>query len=186
MKKTMLKIAVATALAAPLSSQALIHVFQASMNDDQEAAVFPGVVSPGLGAGTVIFDDTTNTITLSMAGGGLTSGVTNAHIHSAAPGVSGPVIFDLFGRPEFMGATQTFFFMNLGPTAFPAAEITNLLNGNTYINIHTANFGSGEIRGQLISQLVATPIPEPETYALMVAGLGLVGWVASRRRKVGV
>ncbi|MGH8667569.1 MAG: PEP-CTERM sorting domain-containing protein [Burkholderiales bacterium] len=34
--------------------------------------------------------------------------------------------------------------------------------------------------------MVATPIPEPETYALMFAGLGLVGWVASRRRKVGV
>lgn len=29
---------------------------------------------------------------------------------------------------------------------------------------------------------IPTPIPEPETYALMLAGLGLVGWVARRRR----
>jgi hypothetical protein len=28
---------------------------------------------------------------------------------------------------------------------------------------------------------VAAPVPEPETYALMVAGLGLVGWAARRR-----
>lgn len=30
---------------------------------------------------------------------------------------------------------------------------------------------------------VAVPIPEPETYALMIAGLGLVGWAARRARK---
>ncbi|MCU0842082.1 MAG: DUF1566 domain-containing protein [Thiobacillaceae bacterium] len=29
---------------------------------------------------------------------------------------------------------------------------------------------------------VAAPIPEPETYALLLAGLGLVGWAARRRR----
>jgi len=29
---------------------------------------------------------------------------------------------------------------------------------------------------------VAVPVPEPETYALMVAGLGLVGWVVRRRK----
>ena len=30
---------------------------------------------------------------------------------------------------------------------------------------------------------VATPVPEPETYALMLAGLGVVGWAARRRRE---
>ncbi len=32
---------------------------------------------------------------------------------------------------------------------------------------------------------VAPPIPEPETYALMLAGLGIVGFVAARRRRRG-
>lgn len=31
---------------------------------------------------------------------------------------------------------------------------------------------------------VATPVPEPHDYALFLAGLGLTGWVANRRRKV--
>jgi len=35
----------------------------------------------------------------------------------------------------------------------------------------------------LIYNLSTAPIPEPETYALMIAGLGLIGFVAHRRRK---
>jgi len=30
-----------------------------------------------------------------------------------------------------------------------------------------------------------TPVPEPEAYALMLAGLGLIGWAARRRNRVG-
>ncbi|MBI5789952.1 MAG: PEP-CTERM sorting domain-containing protein [Rhodocyclales bacterium] len=32
-------------------------------------------------------------------------------------------------------------------------------------------------------QAVAAPVPEPETYALMLAGLGLMGFVARRRKQ---
>jgi hypothetical protein len=34
-------------------------------------------------------------------------------------------------------------------------------------------------------QLYITPIPEPETYAMLLAGLGLLGFVARRRRQRG-
>ena len=37
--------------------------------------------------------------------------------------------------------------------------------------------------GSTPSNWVALQVPEPETYALMLAGLGLVGFVASRRRQ---
>ncbi len=33
-----------------------------------------------------------------------------------------------------------------------------------------------------VAPTFATPIPEPETYALMLAGLGVLGWAARRRR----
>ena len=56
------------------------------------------------------------------------------------------------------------------------AQLPNLLSGRAYLNFHTVQFGGGEIRGQIV------PIPEPQTYALMLAGLGVLGAVARRRR----
>ena len=32
-----------------------------------------------------------------------------------------------------------------------------------------------------LAPTVAAPVPEPETYALLLAGLGVVGWAARRR-----
>jgi len=42
---------------------------------------------------------------------------------------------------------------------------------------------SGGPESYLIYNLGVAPIPEPETYALMLAGLGAVGFMAKRRRK---
>ena len=44
--------------------------------------------------------------------------------------------------------------------------------GTTYFNIHTSTFPGGEIRGFLTP---VAAIPEPETYLLLLAGLGLIG-----------
>jgi hypothetical protein len=65
----------------------------------------------------------------------------------------------------------------------PEMSLLAALQGHlTYVNVHTATFPGGEIRGQLLQ---VTVVPEPGTYALMLAGLGLVGF-AIRRRRVGV
>jgi hypothetical protein len=45
-----------------------------------------------------------------------------------------------------------------------------------------AGNGNGTICPDLACALSTQPIPEPQTYALLLAGLGLVGWVARRRR----
>ena len=44
-------------------------------------------------------------------------------------------------------------------------------------------FGEGDRKvGSLLSQTIA-PVPEPQTYALFLGGLGVMGWTARRRRK---
>lgn len=43
--------------------------------------------------------------------------------------------------------------------------------------------GAGEIwKNAITIEAIATPVPEAETYAMMLAGLGLVGFMARRRR----
>jgi len=54
-----------------------------------------------------------------------------------------------------------------------------MLNPGVYSLTISGNAGTGASYG---GNVVLTPIPEPETYALMLAGLGVVGFVAARRR----
>jgi len=59
-----------------------------------------------------------------------------------------------------------------------AALIAGIIGGQTYFNIHTSNFTGGEIRGQL------APVPLPAALPLFAAGLGIVTFLA-RRKKTG-
>jgi hypothetical protein len=56
-----------------------------------------------------------------------------------------------------------------------AAELGNLFSGNLYINAHTGDHPSGEIRG-----LIA--VPAPSSLVLMVVGMIGAAGVALRRR----
>jgi hypothetical protein len=48
--------------------------------------------------------------------------------------------------------------------------------GTVYLSIVSSAYPGGEIRGLLVEQ-----VPETATYALMLAGLAAVGWVARKR-----
>lgn len=56
------------------------------------------------------------------------------------------------------------------------------VNGNKKLD--PAEYGKWSVDANNATLTFANPVPEPETYALMLVGLGLVGWMARRRRSV--
>lgn len=68
-----------------------------------------------------------------------------------------------------------------GPIAFFAVDSLTITPSFSLI-LEGAVVGTGAIKGSYDLSVTAAPIPEPETYALMLAGLGAVGFAAARRR----
>jgi hypothetical protein len=114
------------------------YAFKADMNGANEV---PAVSTNATGLAT--FDLSRNNISLTIHAifKDLSSPVTGAHLHTGAPGISGPVVQSL--DSGISGNTITI-------TVDPTAYLTDFIYGNVYINIHTQNNPNGEIRGQVV------------------------------------
>lgn len=189
----------ALVLAAGLAVASLAHADQQTFTTSLSgAAESPANASRGTGLGRVMFDLTAHSLTVSETFSDLVAGTTASHIHccTTLPGVGNAGVatmtptFSAFPLGVTSGSfTQTFdtslastynpsFITSLGSVALAeSALFAGLQAGETYLNIHTATFPAGEIRGFL----VLAPVPEPETIVLMFAGLGAIGLVRRRR-----
>ena len=81
-------------------------------------------------------------------------------------------------------------------TSAPAASLTNSMVYTIDFTGTNLNFSAPHLKvefltglndtqktGDLLSRTIPTAVPEPETYALMMAGLGAMGFVARRRKQ---
>lgn len=71
-------------------------------------------------------------------------------------------------------------------TVTTLADSASLINGSTYtIAVAGTSLGVAGYTGivALIPPAVMAPVPEPETYAMLLAGLGMVGFITRRRQK---
>ena len=115
------------------------RLFVARLDNIQEV---PTNNSTATGMGTVLLNDAENQITVNLSFTGLGSAQTAAHIHLAAHvGVNAPVVFN-FGTGTITNLTF----------AVTPAQVAQFRAGLAYMNVHTANFGGGEIRGQVLAQ----------------------------------
>ncbi|HLL88045.1 MAG TPA: CHRD domain-containing protein, partial [Tepidisphaeraceae bacterium] len=60
------------------------------------------------------------------------------------------------------------------------ALVASLMAGELYVNIHSVDHPAGEVRGQLVANAAAVPLPA--ALPLGVAGMALAGVVARRYR----
>lgn len=63
-----------------------------------------------------------------------------------------------------------------------SATMLDPTNSNVFWTVQEVAYGS-TTWGTQISAIDVTAVPEPETYALMLAGLGVIGWASCRRRE---
>jgi hypothetical protein len=148
----------ASVLAAP-AAHSQTERFSASLSGAEE-------VPPINTAGTGAFEMTIQpgAITFSLTFSDLSSDLAVAHLHFAPSKVAGGVMIFLCGgggQPACPAATSgtitgTITAANVtGPTAqgIAAGDLDSALeavrDGLSYANMHTANFGGGEIRGQV-------------------------------------
>ena len=154
----------------------------------------PPTGSAGTGFAQVTVDNVLNTMLVNVTFSGLGSGNTAAHIHCCVAqggnagvatttptftgfpgGTTSGTYLHLFDLTDAASWNPAFVTLSGGTTAgAEAALLAGLANNQTYLNIHTTNFGGGEIRGFLVAA------PEPGTFLL--AGAVLAGFLIRRRK----
>jgi hypothetical protein len=157
----------------------------------------PPNTSPGTGTAEVDFDLAAHMMHVHVTFSNLLANTIMAHIHSPTPtpftGTAGVATqvpsFEGFPLGVTFGTYDHTFDTSLASTYNPAfvtanggsvaaaetALATSLSDGTAYLNIHTTQFPSGEIRGFLA-------VPEPASLTLMSIGaLGLLfAWHRAR------
>ncbi|MBM3985902.1 MAG: CHRD domain-containing protein [Planctomycetes bacterium] len=124
----------AAVLSAPLAAQTL---FYADIDGTQETP--PNTSTAGGWARVTL--NAGNTLTYDVRTWGLSA--TSAHIHDGAAGVGGPIVVALAGGPTVWSGTSA---------ALTVAQVADLRSEGLYVNIHTAGFPLGEVRGQLVTR----------------------------------
>lgn len=142
------------ALVSALPASATVFNWSAALDGAQEV---PPVATMGSGSAFGTLDDATNELTWNISYSGLRE-VTGMHFHNAPAGSNGPVVVNI-GLISGVGSPS------VGSTIIGADQVADIRASNWYINIHTVDVPSGEIRGQVV-------VPLPAGALLLITALG--------------
>ncbi|MEO6683585.1 MAG: CHRD domain-containing protein [Ginsengibacter sp.] len=113
-------------------------VFKAMLSGSNEV---PGNPSQATGTSVLTFNKDTKMFSVVVIYTGMTP--VAGHIHKAIAGQNGPVIFPF---------TSLVSPISLTSPVLTDQQITALFADSMYVNLHSAAYPGGEIRGQLIKQ----------------------------------
>lgn len=108
------------------------------------ASEVPPVTSSAQGTAFVTINRTTGVIVINAITTGLTT-PQSAHLHSAFAGSNGDVSVSLVQSDSEVGQ-----FTSANETVLEASALANLMSGGSYVNVHSAENLSGELRGQVL------------------------------------
>jgi uncharacterized protein (TIGR03118 family) len=137
------------------------------------ASQVPEVNTPGTGIGSLSLEGSNLTWNISFSG--LSAPATMAHIHAAATATNTAGVALPFTVAPVTSGTIS------GTAGISTDLVADILNGMAYVNIHTANNPSGEIRGQIVPLHITTTldgaseVPPVQTTASATASFTLVG-----------
>ncbi len=144
------------------SSQASIVIYNIGLDGNQEV---PVVNTTGFGSATVTLDTVSGAVSVVGTYSNLIGTVTASHIHGlAAAGSNAGIIVTLTHSGGNSGTIT-------GNGVLTSAQVTGMLAGLTYVNVHSTFKPGGEIRGQVV--------PAPAS----LAAFGLVTLAGARRRR---
>ena len=131
-------------------------------------------------------DALSNTTTVQVANnaatlrGGDSFGIANVSANGQSSQMMALSLFD---------STGLAFSGNTVPTTLDFSAFNNSTFYYTYssVSTHAMMGANGALTSLTVSTVPSggnpiTPVPEPETYAMLLAGLGLLGWTARRRQ----
>ena len=202
MKKALAVAAVVLGLVGTHRTTEAVTVFHANMTFEQEVPTVPAFEGAS-GIATFVLNDAQDALSYDVLITGLNfppasppgpTDMTRLHIHRGPAGVAGPIVFGMIetATPPPIQQSDLDDLMidasaglihvtgvwdgaegNAGATL--AGELGNLFSGNLYINAHTGDHASGEIRGLIT-------VPAPPSLLLIVVGIAGAASVALRRR----
>lgn len=164
MKKNGLQHLLAVGVCVLASTASLCYAQAVSLSTNLRGAnEVPANASTNSGGTVVTVDGTTGVVTWITTSSILQTAATGHHIHQAAAGVNGPVVVNFGGA--YSGSV----------TVTPALATSILANpAGFYVNLHTAAFPGGEIRGQLVPPPPPTAsVPALSATMLLALALGL-------------
>lgn len=118
----------------------------------------PGTTSMGSGSATLRLAADQKSAMISFSYSNLSGPVSGMHLHAS----DGTMLFDVDATPPQPDGSYIWLFQPVA--AFSVADIVSMIqSGNTYLNLHTALYPNGEIRGlfDLSRGAQVAPVPTP-------------------------
>lgn len=82
------------------------------------------------------------------------------------------------------GGTEEPIYINLYAFQWDLTGYSNISSFNVSFDVvaHSQTYAARLTQSDIFNQVVAVPVPEPESYAMIFAGLGLIGFAARRHQ----